>query len=107
MTDLLVAMCTCPDDVVASRIAEALVREGLAACVNRVPGLRSIYMWQGQLQSDQEVLLLIKTTKTRFTALNERINALHPYELPELIALPVVAGSADYLAWVQTAVAQP
>jgi periplasmic divalent cation tolerance protein len=93
-------LCTCPDLEVAAAIAEALVAEGLAACVNLVPGLTSIYRWQGEIQREGEVLLLIKTAAQRFEALAERLRRLHPYELPEIIALPIAAGLPDYLAWV-------
>lgn len=98
--DVLFVLSTCPDEATATRISEALVSERLAACVNRIPGLRSMYRWQGQVQDEPEVLLLIKTTRDRFNALEVRLKALHPYEVPEIIALPVVAGSAEYLAWV-------
>jgi periplasmic divalent cation tolerance protein len=96
----IVVLCSCPDEAVASRIAGALVGEGLAACVNRVSGVRSTYRWDGVLQDDGEVLLVVKTLGERFAVLEARIRALHPYEVPEIIALPVVAGSAGYLDWV-------
>lgn len=95
----LIAFCTVPDLDVADRIARMLVGEGLAACVNRVPGVVSTYRWQGELHVDAEVLLLIKTTRERFEVLCERLVALHPYELPELIAVDVAAGHAPYLDW--------
>ncbi|MFT3752558.1 MAG: divalent-cation tolerance protein CutA [Paludibacter sp.] len=101
MTDLLLALTTCPDADTAERIAEALVADGLAACVNQLPGVRSIYMWQGRIQRDQEVLLLIKTTQNQLATLAERLKRLHPYELPELIAVPVTGGSAPYLDWLR------
>jgi periplasmic divalent cation tolerance protein len=97
-------MCTCPDEETAKRIAGALVTEHLAACVNRMAGVRSTYRWQGQVQDEPEVLLLIKTVRRRFEALELRLKALHPYDLPEIIALPATAGSAEYLAWVGTEV---
>ena len=105
MPKILLAFCTCPDAATAEQIARALVAERLAACVNQLPGVRSIYMWQGQAQTDQEVLLLIKTDESRFPALSERLNELHPYELPELIAIPVAVGSGPYLDWVRQSVA--
>ena len=101
MTDTLVLLTTCPDSDTAARIAIALISEGLAACVNEIPGLTSTYMWEGRLQRDAEVLLLIKTLEERLPALESRLKALHPYELPELIALPVCGGSAAYLDWVR------
>jgi periplasmic divalent cation tolerance protein len=96
----LVVLCTCPDEATASRIAEALVSERLAACVNRVPGIRSTYRWEGRVQDEPEVLLLIKTVADRYPALELRLKALHPYDVPEIIAVPVAAGSASYLAWI-------
>jgi periplasmic divalent cation tolerance protein len=95
-----VVLATAPDAEVGGRLAQALVGEKLAACVNLVAGVRSIYRWQGKVQDDAEVLLVIKTTEARLPALCARVRALHPYELPELLALPAVGGSADYLAWV-------
>lgn len=97
-------LCTCPDQETGQRLAESLVEEHLAACVNLIPGLVSVYRWQGQIHRDPEVLLAIKTTDERVEALVERLRALHPYELPEIIALPVIAGLADYLDWVRTCV---
>jgi periplasmic divalent cation tolerance protein len=97
---VLLALCTAPNEEVADRIAHALVEERLAACVNRIGGLRSTYRWQGTVHDDAEVLLLIKTTSERLDALKARLPALHPHEVPELIALDVVAGLERYLAWV-------
>lgn len=96
----IVVFCSCPDEAVAARLASTLVEEGLAACVNRLAGLRSTYRWDGKLCDDAEVLLLIKTLAGRFEALEARIRALHPYQVPEIIAVPVVAGSTGYLDWV-------
>jgi periplasmic divalent cation tolerance protein len=98
----IVVLCTCPDDAAAERIASALVEERLAACVNRVPGIASTYRWQGKVDRARECLLLIKTTSERFDALRERIVALHPYELPEVIAVDIALGHAPYLAWIAT-----
>lgn len=100
MGDSLMVLCTCPDEATGRRIGEALVSEHLAACVNRMPGVRSTYRWQGQVMDEPEVLLIIKTVKSRYDALEVRLKALHPYEVPEIIAIPVVAGSAQYLSWV-------
>jgi periplasmic divalent cation tolerance protein len=94
--------CTCPDETTAGGIAEALVDERLAACANLLPGITSIYRWEGQIQRDPEVLLLIKTTRDRVSALTERLRVLHPYEIPEIIAVPVTEGLPDYLSWVTT-----
>jgi periplasmic divalent cation tolerance protein len=87
--------------VCAQEIAEALVGEQPAACVNRVPGISSTYRWQGAVTTEREELLLIKTTARRFEALKSRLLELHPYELPELIAIPVERGHDAYLEWVR------
>jgi periplasmic divalent cation tolerance protein len=100
MTDALVVLVTTPTPERAAEIARAVVEERLAACGNVVPGLRSIYRWEGKLQDDSEALLVLKTTRARFDALRDRVLALHPYEVPEVIALPIEAGSAKYLAWI-------
>lgn len=99
-TDVLLTLCTCPDRSVAAGIAEHLVSEGLAACVNLIPGIESVYRWQGKIQRDAEVLLLIKTTNARFNALSARLRELHPYDLPEIISVPVTHGLPGYLEWV-------
>ena len=95
----LLCFSTCPDTVSAERIADALVAERLAACVQVLPGLRSVYRWQGALERSEEVLLLIKTTPERYPALQARLPALHPYELPELVAVEASAGLPAYLQW--------
>jgi periplasmic divalent cation tolerance protein len=96
----IVIFCTVPDRESGGRIGHALVEERLAACVNLVPGLTSIYRWQGAVQQETECLLLIKTTAARFAALAERLKALHPYDVPEIIALPVTNGLPAYLNWI-------
>jgi periplasmic divalent cation tolerance protein len=100
MTDALVVLVTAPTPERAAELARALVEERLAACGNVVPGLRSIYRWEGQVHDEPEALLLLKTTRERFEALRERVLALHPYQVPEVVALAVEAGSAPYLAWI-------
>ncbi len=95
----LVTFCTCPDRESAEGIATALVEERLAACVNLLPGLTSIYRWQDSVRREPECLLLIKSTAARFEALCSRLRALHPYEVPEIIALPVSHGDPAYLQW--------
>jgi len=97
---VLLAYSTCPDSASAEAIARALVDERLAACVNQLPGLRSTYRWQGQVEQAEEVLLLIKTTADRLDAMTARLRELHPYELPELIAVEVRTGLPAYLDWV-------
>ena len=99
---VLLCYCSCPDGASAQAIAEALVGERLAACVNRLPGIHSTYRWQGAVTTDNEELLLIKTVAGRYEALKARLLQLHPYELPELIAVPVEHGHATYLDWVRT-----
>lgn len=104
MTDALVVLVTAPDAEVAARLARTLVEDRLAACGNVLPGLRSIYRWEGQVHDEPEALLLLKTTRARFEALREAVLRLHPYQVPEVIALPVEAGSAPYLAWLSAQV---
>jgi periplasmic divalent cation tolerance protein len=97
---VLTCFCTCPDAASAETIARALVGERLAACVNQLPGLRSVYRWEGRVECGDEVLLVAKTTRDRFDALTARVQALHPYELPEVLAVEVAGGRAAYLDWV-------
>ena len=96
----LVVYCTCPDPAPAERIAETVVNERLAACVSIVPGLTSIYRWQGAIQRDMKLLLIMKTCSTAYAGLETRLLELHPYEVPEIIALPIQAGSTTYLDWI-------
>ena len=92
-------LCTCPSSESAEQLASLLVDQGLAACINLVPGLTSIYRWQGKVEKDTEVLLLIKSTRGRYAALQTAIQQHHPYELPEIIAVTVDDGSPEYLRW--------
>jgi periplasmic divalent cation tolerance protein len=101
MTDLIVANVTAPNLATAERLARAVVEESLAACCTLVPAVRSIYRWQGAVHDDIEVLLVIKTRAALLDALTARVRALHPYTLPEVIALPIAGGSEPYLAWVR------
>lgn len=100
MNDVLVCLCTCPDRATGQRVADALVREGLAACVNVLPGVQSVYRWHGVVEHAEEVLLLAKTTRARMDALQSRLLELHPYELPELLAVEAAGGLPAYLDWV-------
>jgi periplasmic divalent cation tolerance protein len=100
----VVALSTVGSAEAAEEIARALVERGVAACVNVVPGIVSFYRWQGELQRDGEWLLVIKTRAERFEALRAALVALHPYEVPELLALPVVAGHEPYLHWLDESV---
>ncbi|UHQ20788.1 divalent-cation tolerance protein CutA [Lysobacter sp. KIS68-7] len=105
MTALL-CLTTCPDADSARRIADALVDARLAACVSVVPGVHSTYRWQGAIERGDEVLLLIKTTHEALPALQARLPELHPYELPELLAVEA-AGLPDYLQWIAREVQAP
>jgi len=98
-TSARVVLCTFPNPEKAAEVARVLVEERLAACVNLTPPVRSIYAWKGAIEDDQETLAIIKTADARFEALSKRIVELHPYEVPEVIALPIVEGHAPYLAW--------
>jgi periplasmic divalent cation tolerance protein len=98
-------LCTCPEGDAAERLARALVEEGLVACANRLPGVVSTFRWQGRVEEEHETLLLLKTTTARLAALQERISSLHPYELPEVVAVPVNGGLDAYLDWVRSSVA--
>lgn len=91
--------CTCPDASTAEHLAATLVEERLAACAKLIPGLTSIYRWEGALQRDSEVLLLLKTRAEHFERLAERLRALHPYNLPEIVAVAISEGSPAYLGW--------
>lgn len=97
--DVRVVLCTFPNTAKAGEIARTLVGEKLAACVN-LSEVVSIYAWKGELANEPEALAIIKTTADRFDALSQRLVELHPYEVPEVIALPVLGGHAPYLAWV-------
>lgn len=96
----MIVYCTCPDAASAEVLAHALVAERLAACVNALPGVRSTYRWQGRIETSDEVLLLIKTTHERLPVLIERVQALHPNELPEVVAVEAHGGLDPYLHWV-------
>jgi periplasmic divalent cation tolerance protein len=98
--DVLVVFCTFPNPEKAAEVARTIVDERRAACVNLLPAVRSIYSWQGEVCDDAEALAVIKTSAGRFEALRSRIVELHPYDCPEVIAMPVCAGHADYLKWV-------
>jgi periplasmic divalent cation tolerance protein len=101
MTDVLVVLSTFPSAEKATEVGTILVDERLAACVSVAQGVTSIYRWQGGVAREVEVLALIKTTRDRFAALADRLAALHPYELPEIVALETADGSASYLDWVR------
>lgn len=96
----LVVLCSVPSAEVANDIARALVTESLAACVNIVPAITSVYRWEGKVVQDAELLLVIKTRDERYAALEKRIVELHPYSVPEVIALGIEKGSPRYLEWI-------
>ena len=100
MEDIIVVMVTVATESQGLEIGRSLIEEKLAACVNLIKGLRSLYMWEGSLSDDQEILMLIKTRRSLFPKLKDRVIELHTYEVPEIIALPVVEGSSSYLKWV-------
>ncbi len=101
----LLVLVTGPDADQAATLAKTMVEERLAACGNVIPGLRSIYRWQGVVKDDPEALLLLKTTPDSYAALEKRIQELHPYEVPEILAFPSAHGLAGYLQWVSDEVA--
>jgi periplasmic divalent cation tolerance protein len=101
---MLVVMSTFPSADKAAEIARALVDAKLAACVNVLPTVRSIYRWQGAVSDDSEALAIIKTTAERYDAMAAMLVSLHPYEVPEIVALPVATGHAPYLAWLDASV---
>lgn len=101
-TDTLLVLSTCPDADTAQRLARALVEARAAACVSVVGPLTSVYRWHDAVETAGELLLLIKTQADRYPALEQALRALHPYEVPEIIAVPVEHGSTDYLEWVRS-----
>jgi periplasmic divalent cation tolerance protein len=101
MTQILEVKTTFARHQDALEVARKLVAEELAACAQILPGLESIYRWEGMLRHDEEVMLLLKTTEERWPLLRDRLAALHPYDTPEIIAVPVAHASFDYLAWVR------
>jgi periplasmic divalent cation tolerance protein len=98
-SDYRLVLSTCASGEDALRIAETLVQEDLAACVNIIPAVRSVYKWRGKTESAAEHQMVIKTTTERYPQLQTRLRALHPYELPEIVAVPIVDGLPDYLSW--------
>jgi len=107
MTENIVVLNTCETEEDAERLARALVEARLAACVSVVPGLRSFYHWHGALESGSECLIMIKTSRALFPALQLEIEKIHPYAVPELLALPVVAGAENYLNWLNSGLRGP
>lgn len=100
-TEEIVVFITAPSEDLAVTIARALVETRLAACANLIKGVRSIYKWQDKIEDDAEVLMIIKTRRELFDPLRAKVKELHSYEVPEIIALPIIAGSDDYLKWLR------
>jgi periplasmic divalent cation tolerance protein len=107
MTEIVTVLVTVGSEEEAVRIARTIVEERLAACANLVPGIRSIYRWKGKIWDTEERLLIIKTRATLFASLQTRIRQLHSYEVPEIVALPITAGLAEYLDWVLESTQEP
>ena len=99
MTEFIIVFITAPNEKEAASISRTIVEERLVACVNIIPSVRSIYRWQGRVEDEQEVLMIVKTKKSLFERLQERVKELHSYEVPEIIGLPLVEGSKEYLDW--------
>ena len=104
MAKARVVLVTAPNEKEARTIARKVVKKRLAACVNIVPGLTSIYRWEGKIEQDEEVLMLIKTTKKRLVKLEKTVKKLHSYEVPEFVVLKIESGSDDYLKWLRKSV---
>lgn len=107
MDEPLLVLTNCPDTDCAQRIAHALIEHRLAACVNQLAPVQSVYRWQGTIQSGVEVPLLIKSTRRRYPAVEEMIRSLHPHSVPEIIALPIAGGFAPYLRWIDDQTRDP
>jgi periplasmic divalent cation tolerance protein len=105
-TDAIVVFMTAANGEEATRLAEMLVGSHLAACVQILPEIESVYRWEGKIERASEILMLVKTTKDRFVDLDREVRALHSYDTPEIIAIPVVAGSESYLKWLTQATAR-
>lgn len=101
MTDKILAYTTCSDKTEAEKLATYLVEERLAACVSVLPGVKSLYRWQGKIETDEETLIMIKTSRDLLSTVQRLLERLHSYDLPELIAVPIVDGSPNYLAWLE------
>ena len=99
-SDVIVVFVTCPNRQTGEKIAKTLVEERLAACANVVPCLTSFYRWLGKLCRDRETLLLVKTRRPRYPMLARRIKCLHPYSVPEILAVPIARGNSEYVSWV-------
>jgi len=99
-----IIICTCPEEESATKLSRVLVEEQLAACVNILPKIKSVYRWQGKVEQDNEYLLLIKTLESKFQLVKTRIQVLHPYDVPEVIALNIQQGNKEYLDWISNSI---
>ena len=99
--EFVIVLVTVPNEEIAGRLAHDLVAEKLAACVNVLPSVRSVYAWEGEICNEGELLCLLKTRRALFPAVRDRVRGLHPYQVPEIIALPLVEGDPAYLAWLR------
>ena len=106
MTDKIVVMVMAGDSAEASQLAKDIVEKKLAACVNLLPAITSWYWWEGKVTENQEVLLIMKTSRGKFVELQKEVERLHSYAVPEIIALPIVEGSANYLNWIEESVTE-
>jgi periplasmic divalent cation tolerance protein len=104
MNETITILCTCPDEETAERLARGMIENSHAACVNILPGVQSIFRWEGEVKSDQEVLMLIKTTSTHFFVIEHWLEEHHPYDVPELVAIKAEHVADDYLRWLRQTV---
>jgi len=107
MSEFIVVFVTVGSVDEGERLAEALVEDRLAACVNRVKAVRSVYRWQGKIERSDEELLIVKTRRDLFAQVQEKVQRLHSYAVPEIVALPILAGSESYLRWLEEQLSQP
>ncbi len=106
MSNYIIIHCSCPDNDQAKKLADSLISNSLAACINIITNMTSIYKWQGKVCEEPETLLLIKTHKNMFNAVKTHIQSAHPYELPEIIAVSIIQGSQAYLDWISNSIPQ-
>lgn len=104
-SEIIIVFVTVPGLREGSRISKAILTSRLAACVNVIPGVQSIYKWKGKIVQEKEAMLVLKTTRLRYRKLEQKIKELHPYEVPEVIAIPLICGSPQYVEWVTREVA--
>ena len=98
----VIVLVTCPNVRSAAKISDVLIKKRLAACANTVPGIESRYRWKGKIRKSKEVLMIIKTTKALVKKVEKAVKENHPYEVPEIIAIPIVSGSPEYLNWINS-----